>query len=223
MADLENTIGYRFGDRSILNEALTHSSYANEQGKSRIESNERFEFLGDAVLSIIVADYLFAKRPKLPEGELTKRRAALVCESALATFANEIKLGDSIQLGKGEIKAGGAKRASTLSNCFEALIAAIYLDGGMEPARYFVLRFVKAHDTLEEDTWDYKTQLQEVVQKNPEEQLRYVVAGEEGPDHDKTFNVEVLLNSNVIGRGAGHSKKAAEQQAAKEALALMGL
>lgn len=223
MADLEKNIGYRFGDRSILDEALTHSSYANEHGLDRIESNERLEFLGDAILSIIVAEYLYAKRPKLPEGELTKQRAALVCEGALAKFANEINLGDSIKLGKGEVKGGGDKRPSTLSNCFEALIAAIYLDGGMEPARYFVLRFVQEHDKLEEDTWDYKTELQEVIQKNPEEKLRYVVANEEGPDHDKTFTVEVLLNSNVIGRGEGHSKKAAEQKAAKEALSLMGL
>lgn len=223
MADLEKTIGYRFGDKAILEEALTHSSYANETGQSRIESNERLEFLGDAILSIIVAEYLFAKRPKLPEGELTKQRAALVCEASLAKFAGEIKLGDSIKLGKGEVKGGGDKRPSTLSNCFEALIAAIYLDGGMELARYFVLRFVKEHDRMEDDTWDYKTQLQEVIQKNPEEKLSYAVVGEEGPDHDKTFAVEVRLNSNVIGKGEGHSKKAAEQRAAKEALALMGL
>lgn len=223
MPDLEKTIGYYFGDRSLLDEALTHSSYANENGKSRIESNERLEFLGDAILSVIVAEYLFAKQPKLPEGELTKQRAALVCEGSLAKFANEINLGDSIKLGKGEIKGGGDKRPSTLSNCLEALLAAIYLDGGMEPARYFVLRFVKSHDKPEEDTWDYKTQLQEVIQQNPEEQLRYVITGEEGPDHDKTFTVEVRLNSNVIGHGVGQSKKAAEQKAAKEALALMGL
>lgn len=223
MEELEKRIGYRFGDRAFLQEAMTHSSYANEAGMSRIESNERLEFLGDSILSTIVSEYLFAKRPKLPEGELTKRRAALVCELSLAKFAGEIDLGDSIRLGKGEIKGGGARRPSTLSNCFEALIAAIYLDGGMEPARFFVLRFIREHDRIEEDTCDYKTQLQEVIQKNPEEQLRYAVAGEEGPDHDKTFIVEVLLNSNVIGRGTGHSKKAAEQMAAREALELMGL
>jgi ribonuclease-3 len=223
MADLEKTIGYYFGEPALLEEALTHSSYANETGKDRLESNERFEFLGDSVLSIIVSEYLFAKRPKLPEGELTKQRAALVCEGALAKYANEIDLGRYLLLGKGEVKGGGAKRPSTLSNCFEALLAAIYLDGGIEPARYFVMRFVKKHDTFDEDTWDYKTQLQEVIQKNPEEKVRYVIVGEEGPDHDKVFTVEVLLNSNVIGRGTGHSKKAAEQKAACEALDLMGL
>jgi ribonuclease III, bacterial len=223
MTELERTIGYTFGDTSLLSEALTHSSYANETGLSRIESNERFEFLGDSVLSIIVSDYLFAKRPKLPEGELTKQRAALVCEGALAKYADEINLGDSIKLGKGEIKGGGNKRPSTLANCFEALLAAIYLDGGIEPARFFVLRFVRTHEDFDEDTWDYKTELQEVIQKNPEERVRYFVVAEEGPDHDKTFTVEVRLNSNVIGVGKGHSKKQAEQRAAQQALALMGL
>ncbi len=223
MTHLERTIGYTFGDPSLLDEALRHSSYANETGQSRLESNERLEFLGDSVLSIIVSEYLFAMRPKLPEGELTKRRAALVCESALAKYAGEINLGDNILLGKGEIKGGGAHRPSTTSNAFEALIAAIYLDGGIEPARYFVLRFIHKHDVIDEDTWDYKTELQEVIQKNPEERVRYLVVKEEGPDHDKTFTVEVRLNSNVIGTGAGHSKKQAEQRAAHEALKLMGL
>lgn len=223
MTELETTIGYAFGDASLLKEALRHSSYANESGQGRIESNERLEFLGDSILSIIVSDYLFAKRPKLPEGELTKRRAALVCESALAKFAGEIDLGASIQLGKGEIKGGGAQRPSTTANAFEALIAAIYLDGGMEPARYFVLRFIQQHDVVDEDTWDYKTELQEVIQQNPEERVRYTVVKEDGPDHDKTFTVEVRLNSNVIGVGQGHSKKQAEQRAAHEALKLMGL
>lgn len=223
MDGIEKKIGYYFGDPSLLEEALTHSSYANEHGMDRIESNERLEFLGDAILSIVVAEYLFAKQPRLPEGELTKRRAMLVCEGALAKFANEIQLGNYILLGKGEMKGGGDKRPSTLSNCMEALIAAIYLDGGIEPARYFILRFVKRHDTFDEDTFDYKTALQEVVQKNPEERVRYSVTGEEGPDHDKTYTVVVKLNSNVIGTGTGHSKKAAEQRAAAEALKLMGL
>jgi ribonuclease-3 len=223
MTELERKIGYVFGDPGLLDEALTHSSYANEHGMGRIDSNERFEFLGDSVLSIIVSEYLFAARPKLPEGELTKRRAALVCEGALAKYAVDIGLGDSIKLGKGEVKGGGDRRPSTLSNCFEALLAAIYLDGGIEPARYFVLRFVERYDVRDEDTWDYKTELQEVVQKNPEERIRYVVVEERGPDHDKTFTVEVRLNSNVIGVGSGHSKKQAEQRAAQEALALMGL
>ena len=224
MTKLERKIGYVFGDMALLEEALRHSSFANEQGMDRIESNERFEFLGDSVLSIIVSEHLFAKRPKLPEGELTKQRAALVCESALAIFANDIGLGDAIRLGHGEIKGEGFKRPSTLSNCFEALLAAIFLDGGMEPARYFMLRLIHMHEAeTMEDTYDYKTQLQEVIQQNPEERIRYVLASADGPDHDKTFTVHVMLNSNIIGRGCGHNKKQAEQHAAREALELMGL
>ncbi len=221
MSQLEKTIGYYFGQPALLDEALTHSSYANEHGQNRISCNERLEFLGDSVLSIIVSEYLFARRPKMPEGELTKRRAALVCEEALAGFAREIELGKAIKLGKGESKTGGADRDSTLSDCFEALIAAVYLDGGMEPARCFVMRFVDEHDR--DGVRDYKTELQEVIQKNPEERVKYVVVGEAGPDHNKQFTVEVRLNSNTIGRGSGHSKKEAEQNASKEALELMGL
>ncbi len=221
MSQLEKKIGYYFGEQSLLDEALTHSSYANEHGQSRLSCNERLEFLGDSVLSIIVTEYLFLKSPKMPEGELTKRRASLVCEEALASFAREIDLGSSIKLGRGEIKNGGASRDSTLSDCFEALIAAIFLDGGMEPARYFVMRFVNEHDS--EELRDFKTELQEIIQKNPEERVRYVVVDEQGPDHSKTFTVEVHLNSNVIGSGTGHSKKEAEQNASREALDLMGL
>jgi len=224
MTKLENTIGYTFGDYSLLEEALRHSSFANEHGLNRIESNERFEFLGDSILSLVVSEYLFAKRPKLPEGELTKQRAALVCESALAKFAGRIGLGEAIKLGHGEMMGEGYKRPSTLSNCFEALLAAMFLDGGIEPVRYFLLRIINQQENAaQEDTFDYKTQLQEVIQKNPEERIRYVVASTDGPDHDKTFTVQVMLNSNVIGQGDGHSKKQAEQRAAKEALALMGL
>ena len=224
MSKLEKTIAYTFGDINLLEEALRHSSFANERGLDRIESNERFEFLGDSVLSLIVSEYLFAKRPKLPEGELTKQRAALVCESTLAQFAMDIGLGEYIRLGHGEIKGEGFKRPSTLANCFEALLAAIFLDGGMEPARYFVLRLIRRHEQQPiEDSVDYKTQLQEVIQKNPEERLEYALAGETGPDHNKNFRVEVRLNSNIIGRGSGRSKKQAEQEAAREALELMGL
>ncbi len=221
MSQLEKTIGYYFGQPALLDEALTHSSYANEHGQNRISCNERLEFLGDSVLSIIVSEYLFAKRPKMPEGELTRRRAALVCEEALAGFAREIELGRAMKLGKGEGKTGGADRDSTLADCFEALIASIYLDGGMEPARCFVMRFVNEHDN--DGVRDYKTELQEVIQKNPEERVRYVVVSETGPDHNKVFTVEVRLNSNTIGRGSGHSKKEAEQSASREALELMGL
>lgn len=219
MTPLEKTIGYTFKNTGLLQTALTHTSYANES-RTPMESNERLEFLGDSVLSLVVADSLFHNRRHLPEGELTRTRASLVCEPALAGFARQIELGNYLRLGKGEERGGGRERDSLLSDAFEALIAALYLDGGIEIARGFVLPFVQAAAPTGED---YKTRLQEVVQQNPEERLRYVVAGEEGPDHDKKFTVEVHLNSNCIGVGQGHSKKAAEQQAARQALVLMGL
>ena len=183
----ETEIRYHFKNRHFLVEALSHSSYANEKKKCRC-SNERLEFLGDSVLSIVVSSYLFHQFPELPEGELTKLRASLVCEKALHVFAQEIHLGDYLLLGKGEEHTGGRMRSSILADAFEAVIAAIYLDGGMEAA----------------------------------EQVEYVLVSESGPDHAKAFQVEVCLNSNVIGVGTGRSKKAAEQMAAKEALRLMG-
>lgn len=222
MKEIEKNLGYEFRNPMLLEEALTHSSYANEHGMGRIACNERLEFLGDTVLSTITADYLFAKRPKLPEGELTKTRAALVCEGSLAQFARELHLGDYIMLGHGEEKGGGRERSSILADCFEAVLAAIYLDGGMEHARNFVMRFIPRDDVVD-DARDFKTELQEIIQQNPEERLHYVLVEESGPDHDKSFTFEVHLNSNVIGRGTGHSKKQAEQAAAREALALMGL
>lgn len=222
MKEIENNIGYKFRDDTLLAEALTHSSYANEHGLGRIACNERLEFLGDTVLSTITAEYLFAISPELPEGELTKRRAALVCEGALARFATELGLGDFLMLGRGEEKGGGRQRPSILADCFEAVVAAVYLDGGMPEARELVLRFIVSDDVAG-DARDYKTELQEIVQQNPEERLRYVLTDESGPDHDKLFTFEVHLNSNVIGRGSGRSKKQAEQAAAREALALMGL
>ena len=220
--DLEKRIGYHFREKQYLQTAVTHSSYANEM-KDPTPYNERQEFLGDAVLSIVVSDYLF-KNSSLAEGVLTKLRAALVCEKSLCGFAAKIDLGSAIRLGKGEEMMGGRTRPSILADAFEALIAAIYLDGGMEAAREFVLPFVM--DTLESESkirfHDYKTALQEIVQKNPEEKLSYVLVEESGPDHNKRFEVEVRLNSNVIGHGVGKSKKDAEQMAAKEALELMG-
>lgn len=223
MHQLEKVIGYTFKNSEYLETALTHSSYANES-RGHIPNNERQEFLGDAVLSIIVADYIF-RHKKVAEGELTKIRASLVCETALAKFAHQINLGEYLMLGRGEAHNGGAERPSILSDAFEALIAAVYLDGGMEAAKNFVLPFITV--TVEHaagtDLHDYKTQLQEVIQKNPEESVNYVLVEERGPDHDKWFKVEVRLNSNVIGSGEGRSKKQAEQQAAKEALSLMGI
>ena len=219
--ELEKIIGYRFHDRTLLELALTHSSFANERGHHR--DNERLEFLGDSVLGFITAEYLFTKLSDEPEGELTRRRANAVCEKTLAGFAEEIRLGEYIKLGKGERNTGGDKRPSILSDAFESVIAAIYLDGGIRAAKRFVLRFIPEADAGGRPVVDYKTMLQEVIQKNPDEHLRYELAAESGPDHDKTFTVEVYLNSNCIGTGVGHSKKKAEQAAACEALKLMGI
>ena len=219
---LQDTIGYKFHNPVFLEVALTHSSYANEV-KHQLKYNERQEFLGDAVLSIIVSDYLF-NNYTVPEGELTKLRAAIVCEKSLDVMANKIHLGEYLRLGRGEEMTGGRTRPSIIADAFEALIAAIYLDSGIESARAFVLPFVT--EMLEhEDSLsfkDYKTILQEIIQHNPEEKLVYKLVGEKGPDHDKRFVVDVMLNSNVIGKGEGRSKKNAEQMAAKEALELMG-
>ena len=220
---LEEKLGYKFKNRKFLEIGVTHSSFANET-KEHVPYNERQEFLGDAVLSIIVSDYIFENYTKLPEGELTKLRASLVCEKSLCGFSNELEMGSFLRLGHGEELMGGRERPSILADAFEAVLAAIYLDGGIEPATKVVLRFVKkALEHVENAPFkDYKTLLQEIVQKNPEERLTYVLVGESGPDHDKRFEVNVMLNSNVIGHGIGKSKKAAEQHAAKEALELMG-
>ena len=215
---LERTLGHQFANIRLLSTAVTHSSYANEQ-RRETEYNERLEFLGDSVLSIVVSEYLFSSPKHLPEGELTRVRAALVCESSCCEFAKKIGLGQYLRLGRGEENSGGRTRVSLLADAFEAVIGALYLDGGLETARRFLLPLVQAEQAVPED---YKTRLQEIIQQNPEERLRYVVTGESGPDHNKRFIVEVRLNSNVIGIGEGHSKKAAEQQAAREALRLFG-
>lgn len=219
---LQDTIGYKFHNPVFLEVALTHSSYANEV-KHQLKYNERQEFLGDAVLSIIVSDYLF-NNYTVPEGELTKLRAAIVCEKSLDVMANKIHLGEYLRLGRGEEMTGGRTRPSIIADAFEALIAAIYLDSGIESARTFVLPFVTEMLEHEDSLFfkDYKTILQEIIQQNPEEKLVYKLVGEKGPDHDKRFVVDVMLNSNVIGKGEGRSKKNAEQMAAKEALELMG-
>ena len=217
-AQLEPVLHHQFKDPVLLQTALTHTSYANE-AKTPTVHNERLEFLGDSVLSVVVADHLFHHSTR-PEGELTRMRAALVSEEALFQFAEEIELGSYLRLGRGEELGGGRTRPSVVSDAFEAVIAALYLDGGMEAARAFILPFITEGKTAEED---YKTHLQEVIQQNPEEKLRYEVESESGPDHNKKFVVGVYLNSNRMATGAGRSKKLAEQQAAKEALKLMGL
>ncbi len=223
MKELIEKIGYRFNDPALLKTALTHSSYANEMKKGTV-CNERLEFLGDSVLSIVVSEYLFKHYKHLPEGELTKLRASLVCERMLWEFAKQIDLGNHILLGRGEDLSGGRERPSILSDAFEAVIAAIYLDGGIEPATQYILRFVQKQleGKCQTPFKDYKTILQEIIQQNREESVTYSLVDESGPDHDKRFTVEVHLNSNVIGKGTGRSKKDAEQQAAREALELMG-
>ncbi len=222
ISDFEKHIGYEFKDKKLIETALTHSSYANEKQGCR-DCNERLEFLGDSVLGVITAEYFYHNVKHLPEGEMTKKRAACVCERSLYNFAKEIELGKYIFLGRGEENTGGRNRASILADAFEAVIAAIYLDGGLDEVRKFVLDFVKKAATQQVSIRDYKTELQEIIQKNPDEHLSYVLVGESGPDHDKRFEVEVNLNSNVIGCGKGRSKKLAEQQAAKQALELMGI
>ncbi len=223
MKKLETKIEYTFKNHDYLAEALTHSSFANENSGS-LPCNERMEFLGDAVLSIISAEYLYNKFPKMPEGRLTKLRSSLVCTQSLSAFAKEIELGNYLKMGKGETASGGADRPSVLEDAFEALIAAIYLDGGMEEAKRFVLRFLSREvENHHVNFRDYKSLLQEIIQQNPDETLTYTVVGTSGPDHDKRFDVELKLNSNIIGKGHGTSKKNAEQLAAKEALELMGV
>ncbi len=220
---LEEKIGYKFNNRKYLLIALTHSSYSNESN-GKLKSYERLEFLGDSVLSIITSDYIFRNCPEFPEGELSKLRASLVCERTLCEFSKKLDLGKYLKLSRGEKRSGGEKRSSILADVFESITAAIYLDSGLEDAKNFVLKFIvpEIKNPTVRNIRDYKTDLQEIVQKNPEDKIEYVLVGESGPDHNKFFSVEVLLDENVIGRGTGRSKKEAEQQAAKEALSLMG-
>lgn len=221
---LEDNLKYQFKNKDLLINALTHSSYANEI-RNPFASNERLEFLGDSVLSVIVSEFLYATFPEKPEGELTKLRASLVCEKSLCEFSKQLQIGKFLLLGKGEDQNGGRERPSILADAFEAVLAGMFLDGGMEVAKQHVMRFVTVELTHTEDEVfkDYKTSLQEIIQQNPEEQLTYVLTDESGPDHDKVFTVEVHLNSNIIGKGTGKNKKKAEQAAAKQALLLMGI
>ena len=223
LRELEEKLGYTFQHPQYIQTALTHSSYANEV-RGGEKSNERLEFLGDSILGAVVADYIFRNCTSMPEGELTKLKASLVCEKALCGFSRDLGVGDYLRLSRGEQNSGGRTRSSILADAFEAIIAAIYLDGGMEEARKFILRFtVPLMNAPRPKAFrDYKTVLQEIVQQNPEEHIEYVLVGESGPDHNKHFVMEVHLNHNVIGKGGGHSKKEAEQQAAREALELMG-
>lgn len=224
---LEEKIGYTFKNKNLAFTALTHSSYSNEMRtkNATAECNERMEFLGDSVLSIITSEYIFGKYKELPEGELTKIRANSVCEGALFEYAGEIKLGEYMNLGHGEERNGGRYHRAILADAFEAILAAIYLDGGMEYAREFLMPYIiKKTDKLikEGRREDYKSHLQQFVQKSPGDILEYVMVGEEGPAHDKCFYFEVRLNNNTIGHGKGSTKREAEQQSAREALILFG-
>ena len=215
--ELENVIGYQFEKPELLRQALTHSSFANEKHKKQSD-NERLEFLGDAVLELVSSEFLFKNYPKMPEGEMTKFRASIVCEPTLALCTKEIGLGKFLYLGKGEDLTGGRNRKSILSDAMEAVIGAIYLDGGFEAAKAFVHRFILVDVEHKKLFHDSKTILQELVQGNYKEELHYVLVGEEGPDHDKSFKVEAMIGDKVVGHGTGHTKKAAEQEAAYEAL-----
>lgn len=220
MTALEERLGYSFRNRALLETALTHSSYANENRASGIVCNERLEFLGDSVLGVTVADFLYRHFPDMPEGRMTRLRAELVCEQSLHRVALELHLGDYLRLGKGEEHNGGRERASILSDAVEAVIAAMYLDAGMETAARFIHRCllddVRAIETP--SFTDYKTSLQELVQRHSGQVLSYELVGEEGPDHAKTFRVQVCLNGEPLGRGTGRTKKEAEQTAAASAL-----
>lgn len=214
-------LGYQFHNITYLDEALRHSSYANEHKGVNIFSNERLEFLGDSVLGVVTAEYLFKKHPTAPEGELTRIRATLVCEDSLHEVAKSLELGKYLKLGRGEESCGGRTRASILADATEAVFAAVYLDGGMEAASALIHRVLlddAQEEVAEEKRRDYKTELQEYIQRKPNQVLSYRLSGERGPDHDKTFAFEVLLNDEVIGSGEGRSKKEAEQMAAKDAL-----
>lgn len=212
--ELEKTIGYHFSDFHLLEHALTHSSYTNEKHLKKQECNERMEFLGDAVLELVSSEFLFHENPDMPEGELTKTRASMVCEQALAFCAKEIRLGEYLFLGKGEETTGGRKRDSVTSDALEALIGAIYLDGGFASAKEFIHKFILNDMEHKKLFYDSKTILQEIVQSRCEEGLSYQLLREEGPDHNKMFEVAAKIGEKEIGRGTGRTKKAAEQLAA---------
>lgn len=218
LTELEEKIQYRFHNRRLLRQALTHSSYANEQRINRFADYERLEFLGDAVLELVSSDFLFREEKDMAEGQLTRRRSSIVCEPALAFCARDIALEEYILLGKGEEATGGRRRDSIVSDVMEAVIGAIYLDSGIEEASGFIHRFIFSDLEHKQLFYDAKTILQEMIQQEGKETLHYELLKEEGPEHAKTFLVEVMLGDQKLGSGSGHSKKAAEQQAAYQAL-----
>lgn len=217
--DLEAAIGYRFQNITLLQNALAHSSYANEQWHDSLKSNERLEFLGDSVLGMVVAEYLYRSFPDRPEGDLTRMRADMVCEQALAQVANRLELGKHLLLGHGEQQSGGRERASILADAVESVIAACFLDGGMTAAMGFIEKFILCNvPTNRLHNRDYKTALQELVQQKRDQVLTYTLIGQSGPDHDKRFEVALQLNGKTVGQGIGSSKKRAEQDAARAAM-----
>ena len=219
MKTLEEKIGYAFRDRTLLENALTHSSYANEHRDKGMPSNERLEFLGDSILGLVVADHLYRNRPDLPEGDLTRIRAALVCEGSLVEVAKSLDLGSYLKLGRGEESGGGRKRPSIQADAVEAMLAAVYLDGGIGQARKLIHSLILDQEREKiANGRDFKTALQELVQRESGQVLSYRLVGESGPDHAKTFSMEVLLNGQPVGAGEGRSKKEAEQAAAKAAV-----
>ncbi len=217
---LESRIGYRFRDARLLETAMTHSSYANERHAADVVSYERLEFLGDSILGLTTAEYLYDHTPVLPEGRMTRLRAELVCEASLHKTALALGLGEFMRLGRGEELTGGRERASILADMVEAVIAAIYLDGGMDEAKKFIMRHVLSDAEIGEDhpSADYKTALQEFVQRRGEVQIRYELVGESGPDHNKSFTFSVSVDGKTVGEGSGRTKKEAEQMAACRAL-----
>ena len=224
MQELEKKLNYTFRNPALLEEALNHSSYANEHRFANLNSNERLEFLGDSVLGFVTAEFLFLHYPDLPEGDLTRIRAALVCERSLYEVAQNLELGRHLNLGRGEESGGGRERTSILADATEAVFAAVYLDGGMEAASALIHRVlldVEKGEVVEERRRDYKTALQELIQREAGQELSYRMVGEHGPDHAKTFVSEVRLNGKTVGSGSGRSKKEAEQAAAKAALSLL--
>ena len=219
LSELEAGLGYTFRDKSILENALTHSSYANENRERHLPDNERLEFLGDSILGFVVAEYLYRNFPDKPEGELTRIRADLVCERNLAEAAATIELGSYLLLGHGEEQGGGRKRDSIVSDAMESVIAASFMDGGFAAAKEIIDRLILSNIPKGRPrNFDYKTAFQELVQRKKDQQIHYELTGESGPDHDKHFEVEVLLNGRAVGRGVGSSKKRAEQAAAEAAI-----
>ncbi|HIY22489.1 MAG TPA: ribonuclease III [Candidatus Flavonifractor merdigallinarum] len=218
MLPLEEKLGYTFRDPSLLEHALTHSSYANENRSRGSQSNERLEFLGDSVLGMVTADFLYRTHPDLPEGDLTRTRAALVCEESLVEVAHAWNLGDYLKLGRGESAGGGRSRPSIQADAVEAVLAAVYLDGGIGSARKIIQTYILDAEAERGKNRDYKTALQELVQRESGQVLQYHLVGSSGPDHAKVFTVEVSLNGAAVGRGEGHSKKEAEQNAARAAI-----